>query len=212
MIPWRLRHALEPAALSAGVFAFRRGLRDALTCRLLNMGWKNEGFSADTAYLQTVCEWALRIPGPILECGSGLTTILLGMIAQGRVTSLEHLPEWKERVERTAVEYAIPVDVLATPLVDYGSFDWYSVKELSGKAYELIICDGPPSKTKGGRYGLFPAARHLFAPNAVILMDDVECPAHQATIERWKSEFGIRSQEHKTEVGVYATLHVDHSP
>src|SRR5436853_7521373 len=45
-------------------------------------GWGNEGWCGHNEYLAACIEGALTTRGPILECGSGLTTLLLGIIAQ----------------------------------------------------------------------------------------------------------------------------------
>jgi len=50
----------------------------------LRKGWGNEGWSGRPAYLEEVVKWAAITPGPILECGSGLTTILLELYAARR--------------------------------------------------------------------------------------------------------------------------------
>lgn len=209
MIPWRLKEALRATTLTAGIFAFRHGFRSAKAFQWVSKGWGNEGWSADTAYLKALCRWASQVQGPILECGSGLSTILLGIVAPGRVTTLEHLPKWQERVQQAAKLHSIGINVLAAPLVDYGGFAWYSLSESLAKNYELVICDGPPSDTPGGRYGLLPVARRLLAKNGVILMDDVERHDERVIIERWKSEFGIICEEHRTSSGAYAIVRVD---
>ena len=208
IIPWRLKEALRPAALAVGIFAFRHGFRSAQTFEWLRKGWGNEGWTADTTYLKTICRWASQVQGPILECGSGLSTILLGIVAPGRVTTLAHLPKWQERTQQTAKRYSLDVNILSAPLVDYGGFTWYSLSDSLSRNYALVICDGPPSDTPGGRYGLLPAARRLLAQNGVILMDDVERPDEQATIARWKSELGVLCEEHRTSSGVYAIVRV----
>lgn len=59
-------------------------------------GWGNGDWSALDEYLTECVRHALVCKGPILECGSGLTTILVGAIAKKRnstMWSLEHLPE-----------------------------------------------------------------------------------------------------------------------
>lgn len=206
MIPWRLKQGLRPAAFSIGIFAFRLGFRNPTVFRWLGMGWGNEGWSADCGYLEAVCRWASQVRGPILECGSGLTTLLLGIVAPGRVTSLEHTPEWRDRVRQAAMERSIHVNIVDAPLVDYGDFHWYSLPKSLPGALELIICDGPPSDTVGGRYGLLPIGENLLASNAVILMDDVERAHEQVIIARWKDKFGVQSEEHQTEAGAYAVV------
>jgi len=208
MIPWRLQQALRPVALSIGIFAFRHGFRNSQTYQWLSTGWGNEGWSADAAYLEAVCSWASQLRGSILECGSGLSTILLGIIAQGRATTLEHLPEWQEQVQRAAAKHSVGVNVLAAPLVNYGAFDWYSLPKPAGNGFELVLCDGPPSATRGGRYGLLPSVKHLLAEKAIILMDDVERADEQDIIGRWKREFGVTCEEPRTRHGRYAIVGV----
>jgi hypothetical protein len=127
-------------------------------------------------------------------------------VAPRRVTTLEHLPEWKEHVERVARQRSIPVNIADAPLVDYGGFHWYSLPHGLVRDYELVICDGPPGATIGGRYGLVPAARHLLSCSAVILMDDVERPEEQAVLERWKRESGAICAEHAAPNGRYAEV------
>jgi len=208
-MPRRLREVLRPAALSTGIIAFRHGSRNPRTFRWLRFGWGNEGWSADTAYLEAVCYWASRIQGPILECGSGLTTILLGIVAPGRVTTLEHMPEWKQYVQQAAAKHSTTVNIVTAQLVDYEGFHWYTLPEWLPGNHDLVICDGPPSMTVGGRYGLIPIAKDLLSQNAVILLDDVERPDEQIVIERWKREFGIQCEEIRTQNGTYAELRLE---
>src|SRR5688572_10649779 len=62
----------------------------------LQIGWGNEGFAASYDYLEEVISRARSTMGPILECGSGLTSLLLGLVAGRRgveIWSLEHVPE-----------------------------------------------------------------------------------------------------------------------
>jgi hypothetical protein len=55
--------------------------------------WANEGFAADLEYLGALVNLARSTSGEILECGSGLTTIILGKLRKP-VTTLENHPEW----------------------------------------------------------------------------------------------------------------------
>jgi hypothetical protein len=208
MIPWRVQQALRPAALSAGLLAFRSGLRGPGILRALNIGWDNDGWGADTAYLEAMCRLAQQVRGPILECGSGLSTLLLGIVAPGRVTSLEHIPEWQRRVEQSAARRSIGVNIVAAPLVSHGGFDWYRLPDSLPHNFELVVCDGPPSATRGGRYGLLPVAKRLLAPHALILMDDFERAAEQSIVDRWGSEFGVDCDTHRSGDSAYAVVDV----
>jgi hypothetical protein len=119
------------------------------------------------------------------------------------------MPAWKEHVQLVAKVHSIPVNVVDAELADYGGFHWYTLPESQHKQYELVICDGPPSQTMGGRYGLFPVGVHLLSRNAVILMDDAERPAEQAIIQSWKREYGVSCEEIRTANGTYAEIRME---
>ena len=77
--------------------------------RLTNL-WGNEGWSASREYL-TGCLAAAHVTrGAILECGTGLSTLLLGIIA-GRtgqkVWSLEHDEAWARRIGTCLTRHGI---------------------------------------------------------------------------------------------------------
>src|SRR6185295_13403707 len=76
----------------------------------LSAGWGNDGYAANIDYLEEVAKNAASTEGPILECGSGLTTLLLGLVAGRRgvpVHSLEHSQSWRLRVSKVLTENQI---------------------------------------------------------------------------------------------------------
>jgi hypothetical protein len=114
-----------------------------------------------------------------------------------RVVALEHIDEWARRV-RTAlarVGLADHATVRLAPLISYGPFTWYSDPPLD-RTYVLAVCDGPPSTTPGGRYGLWPVMRGSLASGATVLLDDLERPAEQGILRRWAAESGGVSHLH----------------
>jgi hypothetical protein len=56
--------------------------------------------------------------------------------------------------------------------------------------FDLVICDGPPGTTKGGRYGLVPIMRERLKPGCAILLDDAGREQERAIADRWKTELG----------------------
>jgi len=165
------------------------------TATSLIYGWGNESWSAAHEYLVASAQSAMRCRTPILDCGSGLTTIILGVIAQktgNTVWALEHQRFWGERVAQYLRRYHISsVRLHLTKLVDYGEFCWYSVPiELLPDNFSLVLCDGPPGQTRGGRYGLLPVMRSKLAPGAVILLDDAGRQQERDTAARWANELG----------------------
>lgn len=156
-------------------------------------GWGNESWSALEEYIVACLKFANQSSGPILECGSGLTTILLGVVAQksgNTVWSLEHNLDWQERVTKYLRRYRIrSVHLCLSELQDYGEFSWYAppLDEMPEK-FSMVVCDGPPGDTRGGRYGLLPIMKSRLAPGAVILLDDARRQGEFATASRWANE------------------------
>lgn len=157
-------------------------------------GWANEGWSALEEYISGCFKHAIKCDGPILECGSGLTTILLGVIAQQSgniVWSLEYNIVWGERVSKYLKKYQITsVRLCVKPLKNYGDFFWYDPPlDLMPERFAMIVCDDPPGDTRGGRYGLLPVMKARLKPGAVILLDDAARESEKAITSRWVSEF-----------------------
>lgn len=157
--------------------------------------WGNEGYSAMTEYILALREHASQSTGPILECGSGLSTLVLGLEASRRglqVWSLEHDMEWTLRMRREIARLGLDSIVLCkAPLKDFGSFTWYDapLKSMPSK-FALAVCDGPPGNTRGGRYGLIELLRDRFRPGAIVLLDDYNRPEEQEIAQRWVRETG----------------------
>src|SRR5262245_8997068 len=159
-------------------------------------GWDNTGYAAFPVFLSACVQHALSTNGAILECGSGLTTILLGLIAkrQGRtVWSLEDSYDWGRRVNGVLKKNQIEcVYVSMRPLKDFGEFSWYDPPLKEMPEFSLVICDGPPSQTPGGRYGLLPVMRNKLAKRTVILLDDAAREDERYVASRWAFEFGMK--------------------
>lgn len=169
-------------------------------------GWGNEGWSADEDYLARVLTEAATAKGAIVECGSGLSTLLLASVARNtgsHIHSLEHNALWRARVMTTLAQHGLTEysTVHYTPLRNYGEFDWYTVPASLPRGISLVICDGPPSTTEGGRHGVLPMLRPLMASTCTLLMDDANRDSEMDIMARWEREYGARSEEYETEKG-----------
>lgn len=205
-LDWKLRRAVRAIAkLPLGQQPTTALLRD------LQAGWGNEDYAARTDFLEEVARRGATSNGPILECGSGLTTILLALLAGRRgvkVHSLEHNAEWYERVNKTLARFQ-----LANGLVHLGSlrkyddFDWYDppLAKLPS-AFDFVICDGPPGDTRGGRYGLLPVVGDRLGPGSVILLDDTERAGEVEVLRRWASMVPMEVVLHKNSGGSFAVI------
>ncbi|MBT7084620.1 MAG: hypothetical protein HN737_08270 [Desulfobacterales bacterium] len=204
MLPSRMRRPLR-AAYRKFIFwrAMKQFLKDPESCTypensVLNdliYGWGNESWVALDEYLASCINQALTLSGSILECGSGLSTILIGVIANNRGQSLwvlEHKPEWATKVQRYIDRYKLNSVVMCTKsLKDYGDFCWYEVPlESMPESFSLVICDGPPGGIKGGRYGLVPIMNTRLKKGCVILLDDAFREQELAIARRWEAELG----------------------
>jgi hypothetical protein len=157
--------------------------------------WGNTGWSAQDEYLRLCIEHALAARGPTLECGSGLSSLLLGVAASRRGHehwALEHLPAWGDKVSRAAARHHIEgVRLCDAPLKSYAGFVWYDVSALAlPPAFSMVVCDGPPADTPGGRYGLVPVMRDALQAGCVILLDDAEREHERTIARRWQGELG----------------------
>jgi len=162
-------------------------------------GWDDRRWAAGVEYLDAVASAAVDEHGPILECGSGLTTLVLARIARGtgvQVWTLEHDARCFQRVGSRLRSAGLEANVLHAPLRDYGSFDWYDVDPARLPAFSLVVCDGPPKRTRGGRFGLVPVLGERLAPGCLILLDDAAREGEREVLNRWAAGLPIRYELH----------------
>jgi hypothetical protein len=191
------------AALSLGQMPKQRLILD------LRDAWDNEGYVADLDYLHEVASYAATTGGPILECGSGLSTILLGCLAGRRgvpVWSLEDNEQWRQRTAVGLDPISIgAVQLCLAPMRDYGSYMWYDPPLVRMPSdFRLVICDGPPGVTPGGRYGLLPVMGSRLARGVVILLDDADRASEVQVLARWSQESGVTVKDRTLPGGRYA--------
>jgi len=202
----RLRNAISAIAkLPPGQVPSREQLSELIK------GWSNEGYAANLEYLEAVAQTSAKTQGPVLECGSGATTILLGLLCGKRnieVWSLEHSDEWRHSVSEVLTNSGISAaHVCAAPLVEYENFVWYCPPlERMPKQFSLVICDGPPGGTKGGRYGLLPVMGDRLPPDSTILLDDAGRPGEAELIKKWQAETGFETDLIDTQENKYAVM------
>ncbi len=178
------------AALESGNDVFNR----------LIYGWGNQAYAAEHEYLLASLRSTQAAEGPVLECGSGLSTLLTGIVAAqsgNTIWSLEHHPFWAERVQRALDDHGISsVRLDVNPLKSYGEFDWYDpTMEEMPASFAVLLCDGPPGNTHGGRYGCLPVMRSRLAAGCTIIIDDAERDAEREMATRWADELGTDFQQ-----------------
>ena len=170
--------------LASGARRLRHGDCNVETLERLRTGWGNQGFSADLGYLSAVLEQAQRADGPVLECGSGLTTIAMALRGV-EVWALEHHIEWRQKVVASLQAVDATARVIHAPLRDYADLTWYSVPPDLPDHFALVICDGPPGATRGGRAGLWSIPEADFDR---VLLDDVDREAERQLLHSLQSD------------------------
>jgi len=218
LIPAQIK---RPARSLVLAYTFRQAMRELVRLPTgtmpsrdllikLRVGWDNLAWDAKLDYLEEILRRALVTEGPILECGSGMTTLLLGQIAGRRgveTWSLEHHDGWHRRVSKTIDDYRIPgVHHVYARLRDYGEFNWYDPPFAHmPREFGLVVCDGPPLAT-GGRYGLLPVLGERIKSGAVILFDDAREASQPKVLQRWTAERGVRVELRETQEVSFAIV------
>ncbi|MCV5153746.1 hypothetical protein OFC46_28050, partial [Escherichia coli] len=76
------------------------------------------------------------------------------------------------------------VSVRLAELKDYGDFSWYNTQVIYDfpDSFSLVVADGPPGNTKGGRIGLLPLLKDRLSNDVQILLDDAERESETITL------------------------------
>lgn len=192
----RHREALRRSApLHALVSELRAGTEASLeTYAELVTAWGNEEYSASPEYLAAIAAAVRETPGPVLECGSGLSTIVIAIECERYgvdAYSLEHDPFWVARTRAELRRHGLArVRVLDSPLRSYGEFAWYGVPDELPDSFSLVVCDGPPAEGSG-RYGLLPLLGDRIYGE--ILLDDAARAHEEWVISTWIARFGVHA-------------------
>lgn len=150
--------------------------------------WGNQGFSAQINYLETCIEKVSNSKNLIFECGSGLSTILLGIIANKqnrRMISFEHIDYWAIKIQKELQKNNLDNIVYNRKLKDYGDFEWYSVDDIEIETIGCCIGDALPAQTKGGRRGFLNLFKNNLRKGSIILIDDTIREDEQKMINEW---------------------------
>ncbi len=191
---WRLRQSVRtfrenPAPTHGDIQRFRRA-------------WGNESYSADASYVSEVFSRVRRCVGPILECGSGLTTLVAALAAEARnltIWSLEQDLEWVDLVKQKLKRHRIRNVVLKhAPLKEYRDYVWYDVSQVDlPSGFECGLWEGPAVGRTWGRayapwrYGVLPVLRENGIAVDEILLDDADEPRAAGLLASWKKEFDM---------------------
>lgn len=144
---------------------------------------------------------AIEKPTLIVECGSGVSTLVMARTAQllsrtTRIVALEHDPEYVDRSRQLLRMH----DVQAFAEVRYAPLEpiniaehataWYGPDHLVDlERVDLLLVDGPPT-TIGpfARYPAVPVLSQRLSGSAIVLLDDAARKDEAEIARRWQSD------------------------
>lgn len=125
--------------LQSGVV--RSEIWDVLAGRSGNVPW-----CAPEKLMAVAYDMARDAKGPVLEIGSGLTTIIMAM-AGAEIHTIEHDLRWLRITRDRLARYGLSnVTLHYAPLKEYPDCVWHEVPE-GLPDFSLVLCDGPPRNT-----------------------------------------------------------------
>lgn len=141
-----------------------------------------------------------RRPQVVVECGSGVTTLLIAACLRaqggGRLYSLENDEHFAKVTEQRLADAGLSewVEVIVAPLVEQRFGDtrvaWYSPEAIARipGALDLVIVDGPPAVKRWSRLPAMEVFAERMSLGATVLLDDGRRRPERRAASRWQSE------------------------
>ncbi|MEN8170615.1 MAG: class I SAM-dependent methyltransferase [Pseudomonadota bacterium] len=174
-------------------------LRDRLNLRQ-GMPYTRD-WSASPDFLKLIVEHCLEDkPATVVECSSGLTTVMLARCCElngaGEVISLENGAGYAAKTREHVARYGLQQQstVIDAPLQRYAvagtEYDWYAIEALPDKGINMLVIDGPPGFIQEhSRYPALPLLFDKLADGCVIFMDDAARPDEKEIVRMWQAQF-----------------------
>jgi predicted O-methyltransferase YrrM len=158
-------------------------------------------WSAAPDFLELIVDHALTTrPTTIVECGSGMTTLMLArccaMNGYGHLYSLENGAEYAVNSRAAITAYGLQdySTVLYAPLIHYTvgerDYQWYDISNLTVANIDMLVIDGPPGFLQ--RHSRYPALPLLFErlhEESVVFMDDAARPDERELVAMWQEQY-----------------------
>lgn len=139
----------------------------------IHKAWSND-LAGAPGLLMACHDIAKEGSGPILECGAGITTIILGLTGR-QVYSLESDFMWYRKVRYYIEKFNLTnVHIQYSKLKEYGDYTFYDIEDLpTDVRFDLALIDGPCRAIgRKGFYELFDTSE------MTLIVDDAETEAH----------------------------------
>ncbi|MCW9013130.1 MAG: class I SAM-dependent methyltransferase [Gammaproteobacteria bacterium] len=171
-------------------------------------------WSAAADFLEIIIDHCLEArPETIVECSSGLTSLVLARSCQinnqGHLYSLENGEEYADNTRNSLQPYNLSrhASILLAPLtpiaIGQQEYLWYTLESLPDSSIDMLVIDGPPGFIqKHSRYPALPLLFDKLSNHSVIFLDDAARKDEKEIIKKWQTEFPfIKHQYIETERG-----------
>ncbi|MDH3355477.1 MAG: class I SAM-dependent methyltransferase [Chromatiales bacterium] len=157
-------------------------------------------WSAAPDFIELIVEHSLtEKPQTIVECSSGLTTLMLArcckMNGSGHLYSLENGAEYAAKTRSYFERYELDewVTVLDAPLekmtIHGNEYLWYKSSDISNESIDMLVIDGPPGfMQKNARYPALPVLFERLSDHCVIFLDDAARDDEKELVHLWLNE------------------------
>ena len=170
-------------------------------------GWlpTTRGWAASPDFLLVITRLVAELqPRSVVECGSGVTTVvlsrLLSIIPGATMLSFDHDPSFAQKTASMLRERDLPgpvaLSINAAPMAGHvingEAFNWYKTDEVMvPDPIDLLVVDGPIVSNDNplARYPALPILGPYLSDKAVVILDDANRPSEQQTLQRWVDEF-----------------------
>ncbi len=158
-------------------------------------------WSAGADFLQLIVDHCLQArPSLVLECSSGLTSLMLARCCQmngyGRIVSLEDGEEYAENARIFIDRYDLGevASVIHAPLqksaIAGTEYFWYMTHDIPDEPIEMLVIDGPSGFIqKNSRYPALPMLYSKLADGCRVFLDDAARPDEREIVKMWQAAY-----------------------
>ncbi len=165
-------------------------------------------WSAAPDFLERIVDYVLEAkPEVLVECGSGMTTVMLACSCagngRGHLYSLENGADYAANSRAAIARYGLEhqATVLHAPLVAQRAggrdFQWYALEGLRASAIDMLVIDGPPGFIQQhSRYPALPLLFDRLADGCMVFLDDAARPDERELVAMWQRELPVMEREY----------------
>ena len=192
---WRREHGITLQLFETGIEKIKAGTESYIDYLHICEHWGNIPWAAGAGLVQAWVETVRNFDGAVLECGTGITSILAAAANPDvMVYALDHDRDWGAKTQATAMQYGIAnLEVVFAPLVD----GWYQLPDDLPRDFDAVLIDGPP-RDKGERVAIQDSTIDL--SNTIVFWDDMDQASMRDRVASLAERFNSQARfvEHET--------------